>query len=223
MKKVFPFLIVFLVLSSCSPNVKVTNSWKNVEVLSSSQKKYTSIFISAFTANMNAKVTVETALAKAAQSKGYKAVRSIDLFPGDISGKNVPDKDLVLRKIKQLGCDAIFTVAVVDEQSETRYVQGSFGVGIAYNPYAMYGHYGTYGHYNNYWYNSAMYTTPGYYSTDKTYFLESNLFDAETEKILWSAQSKAVNPKNLETFTEKYTYEIVKKIEYDDLMNKKKK
>jgi hypothetical protein len=58
----------------------------------------------------------------------------------------------------------------------------------------MYGA-GFYGYYN-YW--SPTLYSPGYYTTDKTYFIEANAYDMETQKIIWSVQSKAENPSGIE-------------------------
>jgi hypothetical protein len=212
MKQVFYSFVTMAVFSACSPAVSVTSSWKNTEALSSQQKSYHSVFISGLTANQNAKATVETSLAKAAESRGYKAVKSIDLF----QTIDNPDKEAALKKIREAGCDAIFTVALINKESETRYVPGT----TTYAPLPAYGYYGTYWGYRGYWYGSSMYSSPGYYTTDKTYFIESNLYDSETEKLLWSAQSKTVNPTDLESFSEKYTKAIIQQLEKDGLLKK---
>jgi hypothetical protein len=217
MKHACYFLLGILVLSACSPSVVVTSSWKNGELLASPTKKaYKTVFISALTGNTNAKTIVEGALADAAVQRGFKAIKSQELFVPDFNKANAPDKETVLKKVKLSGCDAIFTVALVNKESETRYVPGT----TAYNPYPMRGYYGTYWGYHSYWYGSSMYSTPGYYETDKTYFLESNLYDAETEKIVWSSQSKTVNPSDLKSFSGKYTAAIIKQLEEDGLLKK---
>ena len=61
---------------------------------------------------------------------------------------------------------------------------------------------GFYGYYS-YW--SPTFYDPGYYSTDNTYFIEANAFDAETQAIIWSVQSKAMNPSNVEKTSKAYT------------------
>jgi hypothetical protein len=119
------------------------------------------------------------------------------------------DKDLVLKLIKDRGCDAILSVAVIDVKSETRYVSNSITVG--YMPYAGYGpYYGSYGMYGtgfygyyNYW--SPTLYDPGYYTTDKTYFIEANVYDTETQQLIWSVQSKAYNPSGIEKSSQEYT------------------
>ena len=97
-------------------------------------------------------------------------------------------------KVKNLGCNLIFTINLIDKVSETRYVPGTAGF---YGPFPGYG-LGFRGYYS-YWY--PFMTDPGYYVTDKTYFMEGNLFDADTETLLWSVQTKTTNPSSIETFS----------------------
>jgi hypothetical protein len=47
--------------------------------------------------------------------------------------------------------------------------------------------------------------TPGYNYSVTTVNIESNLYDAENEKLIWSAQSKSVDPQ----MTKKYIDELV--------------
>jgi hypothetical protein len=39
------------------------------------------------------------------------------------------------------------------------------------------------------------------------------LYDAETEDLIWSAQSETYNPVNLETFSENFAEEIVEELQ----------
>jgi hypothetical protein len=215
MKPVCCCLFAFLFLFACSPSVVVTSSWKNSEMLNSpTRKTYKTVFISALTGNVSAKSTVETVFATEIEKKGYKTIKSQDMFAPGLKDKPETEES-ILQKVKDAGCDGIFTIALVDKESETRYVPGSVG----YSPYPMHGYYGSYWGYHSY-YGAAMYSSPGYYATDKTYFLESNLYDVATGKIVWSSQSKTVNPSDLKSFSEKYTDAIIKQLEDDGLLKK---
>lgn len=112
----------------------------------------------------------------------------------------------MLGKIRELNSDVIFTVALVDKESESRYVPGS----MPYRPYMGYYERGFWGYYN-YWYPFGY--DPGYYTTDKTYFLEGNLFDVKTEEQLWSVQTEAYNPTSIENFSKKYAQLLWKRAE----------
>ena len=79
-----------------------------------------------------------------------------------------------------------------------------------------FGFYGGFYNYYNYRY-PAVYD-PGYYTQDKTYFLETNLYDAETEKLLWSAQSRTYNPIDIDSFSEEFAGIIVARLKKEGLI-----
>jgi hypothetical protein len=196
---------VAILLSSCGAQVKTVATWLNKENLS--PEPYKSIFIMVLTEDMHAKTILEHDLAVAAKARGLKVYTSIDAF-GPIGLSEVKNiKEILTNKLKTLDCETVFFLALKDKQSETRYVPGT-----TYSPYSNYGYYGTYGGYYGYGYNAGYYT-PGYYSTDKTYFLESNLYDAKTEKLILSIQSKAVNPEAIEKSSQTYTKSLMFEID----------
>ena len=117
------------------------------------------------------------------------------------------DKDVVLSKIRSANCDGILTIALVNKETETRYVQGSGPVG----PY-----YGSYGMYYGYGYGS--FYSPGYYTNDKIYYIQTNIFDVQSEKLVWSAKSKTYNPSSLDDFLKGYEAAISEQIIKDGLV-----
>jgi hypothetical protein len=211
MKKQIVVVASLLTLLACTPGMKTTSSWTNKEVVAAAKDKgYKTIFISVITSKLELRTKMEASLAEAAEKRGYVAIKSIDKFPPITNDK--PSKDVILSIIRKTGADAIFTTAVVDKQAETRYVPGT-----TYAPYPGFGYYGSfYGYYGNAW----GYSSPGYYTTDKTYFLESNLYDAATETIIWSVQSKVYNPTSIEKSAKQYTALMIEQLEADGLLKK---
>ena len=143
---------------------------------------------------------LENELAFRAKQRGIKATVSHDVFIQTFSKEDMPEKETIISTIQETGSETIFTVSLLDKETSTRYVPGTT---TYYAPYGYgYAHYGGF-----YGYYSAVYPVvydPGYYTTDKTYYIESNLYDAKTEKLLWSAQSQTLNPSDLEQFTNDY-------------------
>jgi hypothetical protein len=70
-----------------------------------------------------------------------------------------------------------------------------------------------------YGYMGPMMYNPGYYTEEKTYFMEADLFDVASEKLIWSAQSEAYDPSSISKFSRDYTAVIVDRINKD--FNKK--
>jgi hypothetical protein len=68
--------------------------------------------------------------------------------------------------------------------------------------YPGYPYYGSFGGYYAY---SAIYYDPGYYSVDKKYVIEANIYDAQSEKLIMSIESKANNPSGIQKSSQQYT------------------
>ena len=201
MKKFFAIALLYLV--SCGPSQKVTTSWKAPDM---PNKTYKTIFILAMIENQSARNIIETDLAKAAEAKGMKVYKSSEVFAPSFQSGKLPGKDEIIEKVRSLGCDALLATALVDKTSETRYVPGT----TTYMPYGGYG-YGWGGYYG---YGMSTYN-PGYYTTDKTYFMETSIFDVESQKMIWSAQSEAYNPSSISKFSRDYTTVLADRISRD--------
>ncbi len=211
MKHITIIVIAALYLAGCTPATQITGSWKNANTTPSSSIQR--ILVTALTGRTNARQAVENDIAEALQAKGYETVKSIDIMPPTLSGGTTPDQDALLSKIGESDVDAILTVALVDKETESRYVPGSYG----YAPMPRFGYYGTFwGYYAN-WY--PMMRDPGYYQEDKVYFIETNLYDATTQQLLWSAQSETYNPKSLPGFAKEFSEVVVSRLEQDAVLN----
>ncbi len=206
-------LFIFFIIS-CGPSQKITSSWINPEL--KEKPGYKKIFIIALAQNPGYKATIEQDLAYAATARKVQVIKSSEFFQPDFtsSGTKSPvDKEVILAKVREAGCDVIMTIALVDKKSETHYVPGT----TAYSPYMGYGGgYGVYGFGGYYGYAySSMYSTEGYYSENNTYFMQANLFDAATEKMIWAAQSEAYDPSKISTFSKDYADLLVERLERD--------
>ena len=109
--KLFHVLLASAILiasASCMPSMKVTADWTNKEALP--EQKLTKIFIAALSSNLDVKRQLESDFEKYAVSRGLQVVKSGDLFFPNFDEKNAPDKETVIAKIKNAGCDGIDTV-----------------------------------------------------------------------------------------------------------------
>ena len=208
MKKISAVIAILLLLAMCKPATEITGSWKNTDANASEIK---TILVTALTPRTNVRQTVENDIATALSSSGFQVVKSFDVLPPFTEGKT-PDKNELLSKISDTGADAILTVALIDKETETRYVPGN----TAYAPMPRFGYYGTFWGYYNTWFPTMH--SPGYYEEDKTYFIETNLYNAKTEDLLWSAQSETYNPSTLEGFSEEFSDVVVSKMQKDGIL-----
>ena len=212
-----------VVFTSCGPSIKITSSWVNREKIPPEPIK--SVFIIAMVYNMELRTHLENDMAAAAEQRGMKAYKSMDIIgPVDLH-LVAPVKDVFLKKLTDLNCESIFTIAVVDVKSETRYVPGSNEYPYNYSGYGGYGGYAGYGGYGGfggyYSYTVNIISTPGYYTTDNTYFIEAKLFDLKTGDPLLSIQSKASNPDGIEKSSKQYTQAVMDEMKEMNIRKKK--
>ena len=186
------FLVFCLMLSGCTPANRITSSWINKN--HQHEKTYDKIFIAALVTNPHVRTHIEEEMRNNISKNGVFAESSLDYFPPKFTKNNPPDVQSMIDKIKQLDCGLIFTISMIEKQSETRFVPGSAGI---YGPYAGYNY--RFSGFYSYWY-PFMYD-PGYYVTDKTYFMEGNIFETSTETLLWSIQTETINPLSVEKFS----------------------
>lgn len=179
------FIGVILALFSSCVSTELVGSWKMDQTMTGS---YDEIGIVVVTPNMSTRSIMETDLATSLAAKGIKASPTFDIFPFVANQELFKDHDtLAIRnyareRIAKFGFDAILLVALFDQRTESRYNQGSsFSFAVPAYQYNYYGYY-------QYAYSTVY--APGYYSTKTLYFLESNLYDVETEKLIWTAQTK---------------------------------
>ena len=115
-------------------------------------------------------------------------------------------------KVKLNETNAILTVSILDKETESRYVPGSY----SYDPYAGPAYYRTFWGYYSHMYPYVY--RPGYYVTENTYFIETNLYDVATEVLIWSAQSETYDPANLARFARDFADVIVDELQKDGII-----
>ncbi len=201
--------IIFGIVS-CSPSTKITGSWTGPNTPAAG---YSSLFVTAITENVVARSTIENDLDNLLNSQEVDAISSMTIIPPGYKSKQ-EDRERILTEIKATGSQAILTVALLDQTSETRYVPGT----TMYSPMGYGGYYGRfYGYYS--YYSPVMYD-PGYYTTDKNYYIEINLYDVQSEELVWSAQSETTNPADLESFSAVFSEVVVSRMLKDGIISK---
>jgi hypothetical protein len=198
MKQISVYIgVLFLV--ACAASTEITAVWRNPENAGTS---YKNICIAAITENVANKQVVEQEMSNQLKVNGVKSTKIVDILPYKFTG-NPEEKNIILEKVRENKNDGILTFTLIKQKDETRYVPGSAS-------YAPYGAYGSFGGYYGY-YGARMYD-PGYYTQDEIYFIETNLYDVATEKLVWSVQSKTWNPSNINQFAQDFTRAITQQL-----------
>jgi len=207
---IFSLILLTIIISGCGPSQKITGSWADPEA--KTKGPYTKVFVMVLSPNSEANYVIETQMAKKLITRGFKVVKSNDLYPPKFSPIQDFTKEMLTESIKKTGCDAVLILALLDSKTVE-----SYNPGTVYSPMG-YGYYGSY--YGYYSYNYSQMYSPGYYSVDKTFYLETNLYDLAADKLLWSVQSEARNPSNLPEWFEKYSTMLINHLKSEGLNQK---
>lgn len=160
--------------------------------------RYKKLLVIGMSTNVAARATVEDELVYYMRLKGINAVSASSVLPPDRAIVSEP-QEVKKQKLQQEGFDGVFAISLLEKKDETKYVQGS----SAYAPATFYGgYYGSFYSYYPYMYSNVY--QPGYYVASETIFLNSSLFDVDSGKLLWSAQSETTDPSSLDNFANSY-------------------
>jgi hypothetical protein len=207
----FTAIITTVIITACS-SARQSGVWVNTEKIQG--KSFNKIFIIVMTANVEARAKLENDLAAAAVLKGYNAVKSIDVMPPTLSDPKSESKEQIAAKVKESGCDAVLVTSLLKKEESSRYIPGAGDYSML--PYYSWG--GRYRSYYSHWYPTLY--SPGYYTNENTYFMQSNLYDAASEEVMWSVQSKVFAPSSLDSFSKEYIYGLIKRLENENLLKK---
>jgi len=221
-------IVAWVSCATRTPTTTITGSWKDPE-----GKSYKDFLVAGLSKNLQARSSFEGDIAKKLKHEGVKAAESWLILGRDQKLDSAEDKKAALAKIQAMSYDAIITITLVKKTENARYVPGTtsyaptnIGVGTGYYDPATglnqgggsYGSFGTY-----YMSASTVYNTEGYYETDKEYFVQSNVYDAKTAKLVWSAQSETFNPANLAMASSDFSYVMTEAMNKANLIYKKQK
>jgi hypothetical protein len=208
--KIFYLLLPALIMSGCGPTQKIIGSWADPEA--PSKGPYTKVFVVVLSQNQDNNYYIESQMARTLRSRGFKVVQCTELFPPNFSLTGDFTREQLAKSLIESGCNAVLTLALLDSK-----IVESYHPGTTYYP-MNYGYYGSYYGYYNHYYPQVY--SPGYYSVDKTYYLETNLYDLASDKLLWSVQSEAKNPSNLDDWFKDYSVLLINHLKSKGLNQK---
>lgn len=68
--------------------------------------------------------------------------------------------------------------------------------------------------------NHGMMMTPGHIVNDRKYFIEIDIYDVKTELLVWSGQSKTLNPTSLEKFSAGFANVVLERMLEEGVIQK---
>jgi len=162
------FLVACFCLPASCATTKMTDTWRDDAYRGTIGKV---VVIGIFKEPDTRKI-FEDEFADRLKARGVDATASRRI----ITDAELPDKDVVIGKIRKFGADTVLVTRVMDMETVKNYVPGQ--------AYAIPTYYSYYGAYYSYSYR------PGYTETEGFAYLETNLYGLGDEKLIWSGRSK---------------------------------
>jgi len=175
----FLYLAVAILLSSCA-STSLTNAWHDQSY--SGANSLDDVLVIAVTEEETSRRLYEDGFVAKLAESGVRGIPSYSLQVSDIE----PTKQAVQTAVAMAKARFVLITRHLTTDKKQHY---SPPQPLYVDPY-----YSSVYRYYPMAYREVRYS-PGYTYTVTTVSIESNLYDAQTEKLIWSAQSKSVDPK----------------------------
>lgn len=207
MKRISTVLILTaaMALSSCS-STKLVSTWRSNDV---SVGTFNKILVVGLMGNRERELRekIENNMVIQLREKGYNASTGTEVF-GPRGFKGMKEED-VSAKLKDSGYSAVFIVSLLDKEKERVYTPGTaytypvvIGYSRFYRRYAVL--------YDNVY-------SPGYYSNRTNYILQIEGYSIPQNEMIYTAQTKSLDPNNIETLSKEFSKTVVTDMEQKGL------
>ncbi len=213
MKNSILALMLLLVVAACTPMEKITDSYVNREALP--QEAFQKVCVLAIVRNPDSRIKAEEMMANYINSRktAVSAVTSSSIIPEELASEGFIPKEKLQEIFEAAGCDAALTIVLKDIKVESRYNPES---NQAYAPAFSYTYYDNY--YRYYTFQNAADQQHNDVESSKTYFVETNLYNLENEKMIWSIQSESINPDSFDSMFRGYAKLLTKELKEKGLI-----
>ena len=194
-----------LLVSSCA-NTKISQSWVEPD----NTRTYNDLLIIGVGESQQNRRAYESHFVEELRANGTEAEASYKLIP---SSEKL-NRETVTRAVEGMEIDGVIVTHLVAVDEETIYRPS-----MDYMPMYGGGYYG--GLYSYYPHVNTYVSRPGYYTTHETYTLETNLYDIESEELVWSARSRTFSPESVSEVINDLTKLLIKDLKEKDLIKEK--
>jgi hypothetical protein len=174
-------VLAISVFIGCGSATQIVKTWTDPSLNGETVPSFNKVLVIAQLKDDSSRRIAEDKLV-ASSSKGNFVASYNYLKPGQ------NNQNLAVSELLKDGIEAIILMRLTDIAKTTDYVQGT----------AYYGGWGFgrgfYGGFGGWGYGGPMYATPNYYEQNKTYYVETNIYDVKSNKLLWSGTTSTLNP-----------------------------
>lgn len=199
--RILLMLVATALLWSCSTTMKYTWTKESFE-----GKSFDKVLVLTLSKNLKSRTLFENTVADLLVEEGITATNGLSVITPVEDVKKLTEAE-ISKRIKAGGYDAVLITTLIDVNTRDVQVNNN-----NYYPYMYGGRYG-YG-YNSYIYSSYNYMYNEQYREEKTYVLETRLYDINEgnpkEAVVWSGQSELVDPSGATSASKTYSKKLVK-------------
>jgi hypothetical protein len=180
---------VVVLLAACA-STRLVNQWRSPEPVAG---PFRSILVLGIAEQETNRRIFEDTLVATLKARGVAAVPSYRFIP---SSDEVADEQTLQAAVGDAGADSVMITQLVEERNEIRYTPAyPSGIGTPR----------LYGYYRSSW----TYWHPPRVDRFKIAVLETNLWDAESEELIWSGTTETFEPRELRQEVEGFAKLIV--------------
>ena len=196
---VLSVLIISILISSCA-HTKLTAVWSDDTYTDGPMKKMLVVVVLDNTVNRK---IVESAMSEALKQQGVEGIAS-----NMVLGSKELSKENLREAAKESQADGLMAVRLTGVDEEQVYHAPTYSV-----PYPYYYTWDTY-----YPHMHEHVGMPGYTATYKFYNVETNVYAVNTEKLVWSAASQTVDPKDINRESKEFADKIVRTLQGNNII-----
>ena len=195
MKRIKLFVLLLItaafLLASCTTTTVMTDVWKDKTY----QGKPQEIVVIMVAKSPDMRNLFEDRFSAELDARGNNAFQSYTIIPME----QLRDKEMVKSKIRSSGADTVLISRLVDTKEIKSYRPGQiYAVPSAY--------YGWWGYYD------IVFADYGYTDDVQVAYIETNLYDVKTEKLIWSGHSKTERTEGEQQLINAFIKVMIKKL-----------
>lgn len=192
-------LLLLVILISCT-TAKPIMEWRDPSYIGD---PFENILIVGMSDQETVRRTFENTFVNELQRYNVSAAASFAVMPTEVR----PSEESIKAIISDIKFDSVLVTHLVGVEEKEVYQPPTYGVA----PYG--GFYGYYGHVGSYIYE------PGYYTRHERFKLETNLYDTQTEELVWSMQSETIDPSSEKALIEAKIKTVIEQLKQQELIS----
>jgi len=197
-----------LFLSGCTSS-RIVASWSDEAYRNGTFKKP---LVLAIAKKQIIRANLEDEFVKEMRAVGVDAIQSYRLFPGEDNLQ----PETIKAKLAVNNRDSILVMHLVDVKNETVQVPARTDVYATGGGYGGPAHYNSFGSYYNQSYSVV--SSPAYNYDFKVFVLETNLYDAATDKLAWTVMTETDEPASIDAAIREFVTMVMNNLRKNRLL-----